>query len=91
MIDLRRTPELWRRLDVTVRDLPFGLILVVGALIPALHNLGTRLGDAPPRPFDALAIGAIALQGFPIAIRRRWPVACLALVSLGFAVDQLRG
>jgi hypothetical protein len=27
----------------------------------------------------------------PFAVCRRWPVACLALVSLGFAVDQLRG
>jgi signal transduction histidine kinase len=52
---------------------------------------GTRVGDLPTRPFDALTVVAIALQCLPLAVRRRWPAACLALVSLGFAVDQLRG
>ncbi|AXK37193.1 two-component sensor histidine kinase [Streptomyces armeniacus] len=49
------------------------------------------LGGVPHRPFDALAIAAVALQGLPIAVCRRWPVICLVLVSAGFAVDQLRG
>ncbi|GAA3769651.1 histidine kinase [Plantactinospora mayteni] len=91
MIELRRVPDLWRRCDVTVRDLPFALLLAVGSVLPALHGYGTRVGDLPSRPFDALAVVAVALECLPLAIRRRWPAACLALVSLGFAVDQLRG
>ncbi|MFB9832974.1 sensor histidine kinase [Actinoallomurus acaciae] len=90
MIDFRRVPDLWRRSDVTVRDLPCALLLAAGSLLPAFHGFGTELGDLPTRPFDALAIVAIALECLPLAVRRRWPGACVVLVSLGFALDQLR-
>jgi hypothetical protein len=89
--DLRRLPWLWRRFDGTVWYPLFGLFLFVGSLVPALHSHGTRFGGMPDRPYDTLAIVAVALQCAPFAACRRWPVACLALVSLGFAVDQLRG
>ncbi len=88
---LRQLPELWRRFDVTVRDLPLGLLILVAALLPASHTHGTRLGGLPGRDFDALAVVAVALQCLPLAIRRRLPLLCLTLVTAGFAVDQLRG
>lgn len=91
MISLRRAPDRWRRSDVTVRDLPLGVLCLAASLLPAFHTHGTQLGGVPARPFDALAVVAIALECLPLAVRRRWPVVCLALVSLGFAVDQLRG
>lgn len=91
MIDLRSVPDRWRRWDVTVRDLPLALLLAVMSLVPALQNWGTQLGNLPHRPMDALAVGVAALQALPLAVRRRWPAGCLALVSLGFAIDQLRG
>jgi signal transduction histidine kinase len=90
MIDLRRVPERWRRWDVTVRDLPFALLLILMSTVPALHNRGTQLGELPTRPFDALTVAVVALQCLPLAVRRRWPALCLVLVSLGFAIDQLR-
>jgi signal transduction histidine kinase len=91
VIDPRRASELWRRHDVTVRDLPLALALAVASVTPALDSRGTQLGDLPPRAFDALTVLVILLECLPLAVRRRWPVACLALVSLGFAIDQLRG
>jgi signal transduction histidine kinase len=91
MIDARRAVELWRRQDVTVRDLPLALALAVASVTPGLENRGTQLGDLPRRPFDALTILVVALECLPLAVRRRWPTLCLALVSLGFAIDQLRG
>ncbi|GGO29050.1 two-component sensor histidine kinase [Microbispora rosea subsp. aerata] len=90
MIDLRRVSDLWRRCDVVVRDLPFGLLLAVVSFLPALHGKGTQVGDLPTRPYDALAFVAIALECLPLAVRRRWPAVCLALVSLGFVLDQIR-
>ncbi|WP_433393654.1 sensor histidine kinase [Micromonospora sp. KLBMP9576] len=90
MIDLRTLPDSWRRWPVTVRDLPLALLVALASAVPALHNHGTQLGDLPGRPFDALAMVAIALECLPLAIRRRWPALSLALVSLGFAIDQLR-
>jgi signal transduction histidine kinase len=64
---------------------------VLASLIPALHNRGTQLGDLPGRPMDALAAFVIAFECLPLIVRRRWPLVCLALVSVAFAVDQLRG
>ncbi|WP_030915775.1 sensor histidine kinase [Streptosporangium amethystogenes] len=90
MIDLRWFQDLWRRFDVTVRDLPLALLLAVASFLPALHDHGTQLGDLPARPFDAPAVVVIALECLPLAVRRRWPALCLVLVSLGFALDQLR-
>ncbi|MFW6695678.1 sensor histidine kinase [Streptomyces sp. MAR4 CNX-425] len=91
MTSARRLKELWRRFDVTVRDLPLGLLILVAALLPASHTHGTQLGGLPGREFDALAVAAVALQCLPLAIRRRRPLVCLVLVTAGFAVDQLRG
>ncbi|ONI77577.1 two-component sensor histidine kinase [Kribbella sp. ALI-6-A] len=91
MIDLRRVPDLWRRFDVTVRDASLGLVLVFASLLPPLRSNGTQLGDLPTRPMDALAFAVIALECAPLAVRRKWPLVCLALVSLGFAADQLLG
>jgi signal transduction histidine kinase len=91
VISLRRLPDLWRRFDVTVRDLPLALLVATASLVPWLHNYGTRLGDLPDRPADALTAGVVLLETLPLAVRRRWPALCLALVSVGFAVDQLRG
>ncbi|NUP65440.1 MAG: two-component sensor histidine kinase, partial [Nonomuraea sp.] len=91
MIALRRFPDLWRRLDVTVRDLPLGVLLLAVSLLPVFQRHGTRLGGVADRPFDAGAAAVLALECLPLAVRRRWPALCLALVSLGFAADQLRG
>ncbi|ADB35970.1 histidine kinase [Kribbella flavida DSM 17836] len=91
MIDLRRVQDLWRRSDVTVRDAPLALALALSSLVPALRSNGTQLGDLPTRPMDALALAVVALECAPLAVRRKWPTVCLALVSIGFAADQLRG
>ena len=90
MIDLRRVPDLWRRCDVTVRDFPFALALAVVSFLPVLHGHESQVGDLPARPFDGLAVMVIALESLPLTLRRRWPAACLALVSLGFVVAELR-
>lgn len=91
MRELPQVLDRWRQLDVTVRDLPLALLLAITSFVPAFHGLGTEVGALPSRPFDALAVVAVVLQCFPLAVRRRWPAAGLVLVFLGFALDQLRG
>ncbi|WP_222724159.1 sensor histidine kinase [Streptomyces sp. OR43] len=88
---MRRIAEPWRRLDVTVRDLLFGLFLLVASLTPQLYNRGTDIGAMPARSLDVLGVVAVSLQTLPLAVRRRLPAVALGLVALGFAVDQLRG
>ena len=91
MIDLRWAPDWWRRCDVAVRDSPLALLFVLFSFLPWLQEQGTRLGDEPARPFDALAVLVIMVESLPLALRRRWPAVSLALIAAGFAVDQLRG
>ncbi|MDA2813571.1 histidine kinase [Nocardiopsis sp. RSe5-2] len=91
MTTLRRLPLLWQRLDVTLRDLPLALLLLTASLIPDLHNHGTQLGGVPDRPMDSLGLLAAALQCLPLAARRRLPALSLALVAVGFSLDQLNG
>ncbi|MET8175036.1 sensor histidine kinase [Streptomyces clavifer] len=91
MIRLPRIPELWRRSGATFWYLPLALLLFTASFLPGFRSNGTELGGLPNRPFDALAVAAVALQCLPLAGRRRWPALCFALVFLGFAVDQLRG
>ncbi|MFI9561467.1 sensor histidine kinase [Nonomuraea endophytica] len=91
MIDLRRIRARWRRLDVTVRDLPWALLFAVITFLPVFRGHETQVGELPARTFDMLAFAALALLCLPLAVRRRWPAACLALVSLGFVIAQLRG
>jgi signal transduction histidine kinase len=89
VIELRRIPDLWRRLDVTVRDLPLALLLAGATFLPAFHGHETQMGDLPTHPFDGLSFVALVLLCHPLAGRRRWPGATLALVSLGFVVAEL--
>lgn len=90
MTDLRRVREMWRQSDVTVRDLPLALAMAAASFLPILEGMGTQVGELPGRRLDALAVVAVMLECLPLAVRRRWTVVCLALVSTGFAIDQLR-
>lgn len=91
MTALRHIPEFGRQLGVRVWYVPLAVLLFAASFLPAFRSNGTEIGALPTRPFDALAVVAIALQCFPLAARRRWPVSCLALVAAGFSLDQLRG
>ncbi len=90
MITRRMLPDSWRRWPVTVRDLPLALVIALASVTPPLRGIGTQLGDLPARPFDALTVVVIALECLPLALRRSRPALSLALVSLGFAIDQVR-
>ncbi|CAL9434001.1 two-component sensor histidine kinase [Streptomyces sp. DH-12] len=91
MIRLRGLRQVWDRTHVTVRDLPFGVLLCVLAFVPSLRGSGTDIGALAERPYDAVAAVAIGAQCLALALRRQWPVLCLALVAAGFVLDQLRG
>ncbi|BCJ37405.1 two-component sensor histidine kinase [Actinocatenispora thailandica] len=91
MIALPRIPGPWRRIGAAVWYVPLALALFVASLVPEFHHYGTRLGGVPTHRFDLWALLAVALQCLPLISRRRWPLASLALVSVGFALDQLRG
>ncbi|MFI9493134.1 MULTISPECIES: sensor histidine kinase [Streptomyces] len=91
MTALRHIPQFGRWLGVRVWYVPLAVLVFAASFLPAFRSNGTEIGALPTRPFDTLAVVAIALQCLPLAARRRWPVSCLALVAVGFSLDQLRG
>jgi signal transduction histidine kinase len=74
-----------------LRDAALALALALIAFVPPLATHGTRLGELPQRPLDALAVAAALAQSLPLAFRGRWPAVTLAVVAAGFAVQELRG
>ncbi|WP_030440417.1 sensor histidine kinase [Actinoplanes subtropicus] len=74
-----------------VRDAALGVALALIAFVPPLATHGTRLGELPHRPVDALAAFAVLAQSLPLALRRPRPAVTLAVVAAGFSVQELRG
>jgi signal transduction histidine kinase len=74
-----------------LRDVALAVALALVAFVPPLATHGTELGELPRRSLDALAVAAVLAQSLPLALRRRWPPAVLALTAAGFAVQEIRG
>jgi signal transduction histidine kinase len=91
VIDSGHLAQRWRRLPAPVRDAPLALLLAAAALVPEVNSNGTQIGGLPTRPMDLLTVAVVALECIPLVVRRRWPALSLALVVLGFAIDQLHG
>jgi signal transduction histidine kinase len=66
-------------------------VLAVLAFAPALSKVGAQIGDLPRRPADVLSVVLALAQTLPLAARRRFPAAVLAVIGSAFAVDQARG
>jgi signal transduction histidine kinase len=74
-----------------IRDGLLAVVLVAGAFAPPLAHNGVELGELPARPLDGLGVALALAQCVPLVFRRRWPVACLAVVAPAFAAHQLLG
>lgn len=65
------------------------VVLLVLAFVPPLSAVAAMIGDLPQRRLDVLGVVVILAQCMPLAVRSRWPAACLAVVGSGFAVYQV--
>ncbi|WP_227837496.1 sensor histidine kinase [Nocardia aurantia] len=79
-----------------MRDTGFGdallaLTLTLLAFVPTMSKIGAQIGDLPERPADLLGLGLTLAQTVPLAVRRRWPAGCLAIVASAFAGHQALG
>ncbi|WUK88712.1 histidine kinase [Streptomyces sp. NBC_00358] len=88
---VRALRDWWSGRDASVKDGVLALVLTLLAFVPTLSNIGGQIGDLPERPANALSIGLTLAQTLPLAARRRWPAACLAVVGGAFAVHQSLG
>lgn len=71
-----------------MRDAAVAAAFAAVSLIPAFGPYGVVLGDLPTRDDDAWRVVLILGQTLPLALRRRFPAACLALVGVSFALFQ---
>ena len=75
-----------------LRDTVTAAVVVGLSFTPWVRDKGTVLAwDTPHHPFSLLAAILVVSQGLPLALRGRFPVACLTLVSLAFAAYQYLG
>ncbi|MGP4010831.1 sensor histidine kinase [Streptomyces sp. 4N124] len=88
---LRAPLDWWQERDAFLKDGVLALVLTALAFVPTLSNLGAQIGDLTERPANALSVGLVLAQALPLAVRRRWPAACLAVVAGAFAVHQALG
>jgi signal transduction histidine kinase len=84
-------PGLRGRRVALAEDGVLAAVLAVLAFAPAVSQVGAQIGDLPRRPADALSVVLALAQTLPLAARRRFPAAVLAVIGTAFAVDQARG
>lgn len=90
-VPLRGVSGLRGRRDALAEDGVLAAVLAVLAFAPVLSKVGAQLGDLPDRPADALSVVLALTQTLPLAARRRFAAAVLAVIGAAFAVDQARG
>jgi signal transduction histidine kinase len=85
---VRVVRDWWRGYGAVTRDRWIAVAFLGLAVTPPLAHLSAEYGDLPRRPADAFAIVLILAQTVPLAVRSRWPVACLAVVGTAFALHE---
>lgn len=78
--------DLWRVYDPVVWDRWAAAVMTVPAFVPRMGSMAAIFGDLPIHHAKALMIVLILAQTQPLAVRSRWPAACLAMVGVSFAV-----
>jgi signal transduction histidine kinase len=81
----------WRAYDAAVWDRWLAVVFTGLAFIPPLSTMSAQLGDLPRRPGGAFSLVLVLAQTLPLAVRSRWPAACLAVVGLSFAAYESLG
>jgi signal transduction histidine kinase len=81
----------WRPVSARSRDAALATAFATLALIPALGPYGLALGELSTRADDAWRVMLILGQTLPLAARRRFPTACLAVVGTAFALSECLG
>jgi signal transduction histidine kinase len=81
----------WRARPVLVRDATFAGLLLAATTVPGTEHLAAAIGDLPVRPFGGWSVALVVLLVAPLALRRRYPGWCLAVVGAAFVGYQLAG
>ncbi|MEU0101409.1 histidine kinase [Streptomyces sp. NPDC006267] len=88
---LRTALDRWQERDALLKDGVLALAFTLLAFVPTLSQIGAQIGDLPERPANLLSVGLVLAQTVPLAVRRRWPATCLAVIAGAFAAHQALG
>ncbi|WP_328657348.1 sensor histidine kinase [Streptomyces sp. NBC_00334] len=81
----------WEARPAVVRDREFALVFTVLSFTPPLSLIGAQFGDLPVQEASVASVLLTLGQTLPVAVRTRWPAACLAMTGASFAVHQSLG
>ncbi|RBQ20009.1 two-component sensor histidine kinase [Spongiactinospora rosea] len=88
---LRGLWEVGRVHDATVWDRWLAVVTTGLAFVSALSIMSVQFGELSGRPADAFQIVLILAQTLPLAVRTRWPAACLAINGTAFVIYETLG
>jgi signal transduction histidine kinase len=82
----------WLDYPVPVKDTALAVGVAVLANVSTVSHIGPEIGDLPARQAGTV-VGLVLTLALclPLAVRSRWPAACLVVVGSAFAVDQVLG
>ncbi|RFU40902.1 two-component sensor histidine kinase [Actinomadura logoneensis] len=91
ILRLRSLSGWWRSRSTATRDGEFALVFALLSFTAPLSKIGAQFGDLPTHGTSAASVLLTLGMTLPMAVRTRWPAACLALAGTCFAVHALLG
>ncbi|WP_225102614.1 histidine kinase [Streptomyces sp. CoH27] len=88
---LRVLSRWWGSLPAGTRDREFALVFTVLSFAAPLSRVGTQFGGLPTHGASVASVLLTLGQTLPLAVRTRWPAACLAVVGASFSVHECLG
>jgi signal transduction histidine kinase len=87
----RRLARWWGSRPAITRDREFALVFTLLAFAAPLSHIGAQIGDLPVHKASVASVSLTLAQTLPLAVRTRWPAACLAVTGASFALYESLG
>ncbi|WP_435851773.1 sensor histidine kinase [Streptomyces misionensis] len=88
---LRVLSRWWGSRPAVTRDRGVALVFTVLSFAAPLSRVGAQFGGLPTHGTSVASVLLTLGQTLPLAVRTRWPAACLAVVGASFAVYECLG
>jgi hypothetical protein len=88
---LRVLAQWWGSRPAATRDCVLALVFTVLSFAEPLSRVGAQIGDLPDHGASVASVLLPLGQTLPLAVRTRWPAACLAVAGVSFAVHESLG
>ncbi|XRQ09137.1 DUF7134 domain-containing protein, partial [Actinomadura welshii] len=81
----------WGSRSAATRDGELAVVFTVLSFAAPLSQVAPQFGDLPTNPASATSVLLTLGMTLPMAVRTRWPAACLAVAGTSFAVYESLG